>query len=357
MTSYEEWSRLLHELQRPVRAGERNVAWDPDSEQVGVALSGAGQVEVFLRSSGLPFTDPAVRSRLEEREWEDASGLGQFFATRVELPRGPEFLPAAAWICAELLQNGAASDLRHAVRRTEPVIAFVLGGLSAREQDVAGLLGEVAVLRYLVEEAPVNRRLNILDGWRGYERALRDLTVGSVGIEVKSTTRAVSRHHFQGVHQIEPQDGEAGLRLISVGLTYELEDGAHATTLEDELRRLGAMVAEAEGDPEGVVAELRARVDRYGIAASTNLLPDEVQRRMIRERRFAVEWVRAYDPRDAGLRLPSRRALERLSPLLAVESVAFDLVLPAEASQGDFLVAGGTAAARSCLQQAGWIDF
>lgn len=353
MTSYEAWLQTVRTLPMSTLSGERRVTWNEGASALGVCLTSTGEVEILIPGPEFPIVHPSVGQRTEHREWSSEAFGNTVAATKLTLPKGPEFTPAAAWICAELDRHGVGSHPEQAFRRIEALIALVVDGLENRAEDFVGLLGEIIVLRLLVEEAPLHRRLDIIHGWHGYKPSLRDLSLSHHGIEVKATRGDGPIHHFQGVHQIERSASEANLVLVSVGIDVEADDG---DCLDGELDRIEHALSEIE-KPDSVelqMAQLRGLVDRYGISASTNLGIDDLQRKVLRQKPFHCAWVRAYDTAVLSLGLPRRRKIAALSEHLVADSVSFDLRLPVAAAP--FLTAGPRAVAQAILAAVGWTE-
>lgn len=350
MTNYETWLGVVRNLPMS-SSGERRVEWDEGRSSVGVCLTSTGEVEIFIPGPAFKVAHPSVEQRTWHGEWTSEAFGHPVSATRLTLPKGPEFTPAAAWICAELDRHDVGVHPEQAFQRIEALIALVVDGLENRAEDFVGLLGEIILLRHLVEEAPPHRRLDVIQGWQGYKPSLRDLSMSHHGIEVKATRGESPRHHFQGVHQVERSTSEANLVLVSVGIDMESDDG---DCLDGELDRIGRTLAESmsPGSVELQMTQLRGLVDRYGISASTNLAINDLQRKVLRRKPFHCSWVRSYDTGDPALALPRRRKIADLSEYLVPESVTFDLRLPT--ATAPYLVAGPRAVARALLEAVGW---
>lgn len=351
MKSYEEWSARVRQLQ-PSSGEARRVTWDGHSGVLGVSLTAEGQVEVLIRGPELSFRHSAVKRRVSYQTWS-SNKLGDVTTNTLLLPPGSEFIPAAAWICAELQREGVDDHPQKAVDRTESVLALILDGLAESAKSYTGLLGELHVLASLIERCPPGRRADIAHGWNGHSPSLRDITLGTTGIEVKTTSTAEPTHRFDGVHQVEATSDESHLAVISIGV--EVNSQAESTrSLEEELERIEGALHE-ELDAEGVSAimdTLRVHVDEYGVVSSTSLKADALQRKLLRDMRFAIRWVRSYDSSSSSIRLPTHASLAEASPYLRVDSIQFSLHLPTDpATPG--LTAGMAAVADACLSRSG----
>lgn len=352
MTTYEEWLRTVRSLTSSVSSGRR-VIWDEGGSSLGVCLTSRGEVEIFIPGPEISVAHPRVEQRIEHGHWDSQAFGHSVAANKLTLPKGPEFTPAAAWICAELDRQDVRSHPEQAFRRIEALVALVVDGLENRAEDFVGLLGEMILLRHLVEEAPPHRRLDIIQGWQGYKPSLRDLSVSHHGVEVKSTRREGPTHHFQGLHQIEVSSSEANLVLVSVGIDMDSDDG---DCLDGQLERIRRALGETL-PPDSVelhMTQLLGLVDRYGVTASTNLAINDLQRKVLRLKPFQCSWVRAYDTSVESLVLPGRRRVADLSEHLVTDSVTFDLRLPT--APAAYLVSGPRSAARWILDAVGWVD-
>lgn len=353
MSTYEAWLDAVRMLPAGSSLAKQHVVWADGGSSLGLSLSADGEVEILIPGHELDIAHPAVKGRATHDVWFSQQFGQRLEATKLTLPKGPEFTPAAAWICAELDRHDVAAHPANAFRRIEALIALIIDGLAGRAEDFVGLLGEIVVLRNLIEEAPPERRVDILGGWRGYKPSLRDLSLSHIGIEVKATRGPGPYHHFQGIHQVERSPDESTLLVVSVGVDLDAENGG---CLDDELDRIEAAIAEPLSLQETTrqMTELRGLIDRYGVSTSTNLSMDGLQRRMLRQKPFSVVWVRAYDATSQDLGLPGRRALAGLSEHLDPDSVSFSLRLPTTAAP--YLVAGPRAMARQALEGIGWLE-
>lgn len=204
-------------------AEARTLLWAENSHAVAVSRDPGGRLEVFVAGPPLDPTDQLVSENLEHQIWTSASG-DVLPASRLVLPEAEHFDGVAAFICTELVQNGIAVDREAAFRRSEPVIALAMRRAALSDQALVGLAGEVFVLARLVESLP-HRAASIVDGWFGSGPSSRDLQLGTIGVEVKTTTTSESVHYIQGLHQVERGVSvndvpETHLLLLSVGLEW-----------------------------------------------------------------------------------------------------------------------------------------
>jgi hypothetical protein len=201
----------------------RTLIWAENSRSVAVSRDPGGRLEVFVVGVPVDATDRLVSENLEHHVWTTASGE-VLPASRLVLPEAEHFDGVAAFICTELTQNGIAVDRDAAFRRSEPVIALAMRRAALSNQALVGLAGEVFVLARLVESLP-HRAASIVDGWFGSGPSSRDLQLGPIGVEIKTTTSSESVHHIQGLHQVEKGVSvddvpETHLFLLSVGVEW-----------------------------------------------------------------------------------------------------------------------------------------
>ena len=201
----------------------RTLLWAESSHAVALARDPRGRLEVFVVGEPVDATDRLVRENLEHQVWTTASG-NPLPASRLVLPEAEHFDGVAAFICTELSQNGISADREVAFRDSEPVIALALRRAALSNQALVGLAGEMFVLARLVELLP-HRATSIVDGWYGSGPSSRDLQLGAIGVEIKTTASSESVHHIQGLHQVEKGlsvDGvpETHLFLLSIGVEW-----------------------------------------------------------------------------------------------------------------------------------------
>jgi Putative PD-(D/E)XK family member, (DUF4420) len=101
-------------------------------------------------------------------------------------------------------------------------------------KQLAGLFGELLVVKELVQRNPANG----IDAWTGPSRSQHDFTRGSLAIEVKTTTVREGRMvEIHGAEQLERPDG-GELLLCFVRLDVE-PDGTSVPELVDSVLALG----------------------------------------------------------------------------------------------------------------------
>jgi hypothetical protein len=334
MTSYEDARALIASVPRAASRGIRDVKWMTDAHVVGVARDTEGHVEVFLRGTELSPSSANVRDAIEFRVVH-REGQPSFDANRLQLPALGHFDQVAAFICTELLHGGADTSLPHAFRQAEPIIELAIERLTLSNQAIIGLAGELLLIDALCRRAPDYQVADIISGWDGWKRSFRDLTVGTTGIEVKTTTGTTSSHLVEGVHQIELNDGSGGgtpedrLILVSIGLERAV-DGGNAFTIPQLIDRILARMS-AAGIPDSDVEKFLFRVAEYGVSFGSGYHHHAQPSDVAYSTGFYTSFFRAYDMSDADIELLRRQDVAVHSHV-DIGSVRFRVDLPVAVS-------------------------
>lgn len=235
---------------------------DQGAERIGARfeqsnLRSAGQVFPFAEI----HVDEVVTDSLRHTEiWTDARHLfGNFYQLVTE-------------ITAAVVEAGTDPDvaLSEAVQRWESLLSRP--SLMSEEAQ-AGLFGELWLLERLIGTLGVDA----LDAWVGPFHQPHDFRLGTIEIEVKTTSGAKRIHTINGLGQLQPSL-DCSLYLLSLRLANA---GAGGRTLAECLTAIEAMLASSH------TAVMRFRA---GVAAV------------------------GYDPADAALY--SRRRRLRDAPIL-----------------------------------------
>ena len=224
MDNYESILDQISAVESAVAGGTRDIWWLTHTQAIGVARDQFGRLEIFLPGRELKPQTATVRSALQHHDWHREGGE-VLSANRLLFPAPGHFNQIGAFICTELLRNGAGHDIEGAFNSTEPIIELAIKRLQISESSMLGLAGELLFLNALVQQTNESQVGSILDCWAGWHHSLRDFTWNGVGVEVKTTLHATSSHRIQGVHQVEAAPateddaGEDRLVLVSIGLT------------------------------------------------------------------------------------------------------------------------------------------
>lgn len=348
-TTYESLRDAVVGLSPALTESDRTLVWAEATHCVGVARDPYGRLEVFLAGDPLDAADPLVAENLDHQVWTTSSGAC-LPANRLVLPDAAHFDGVAAFICTELIENGARSDLVLAFRRSEPVIALALRRAALSNQALLGLAGELFVLARLTESSPIIAD-SLVASWYGFAPSSRDLQLGSVGVEIKTTNASTSLHHINGLHQIElgasvDDVQEAHLYLLSIGIEWLPATSAGSGRSIPEL-------VDAIVDSLSDVALREAfieRVRQYGGDAAIGY--DHRSHRLATRyaRRFHTRFERLYDLSDERIRIIRSADIDHAAHV-ELNSVNFRVRLPARV-RGDLNpIAGMSNAARHLLER------
>ncbi|MCR2816578.1 PD-(D/E)XK motif protein [Microbacterium jiangjiandongii] len=301
MISYEDVRQRIERLPVSREAGSRNVEWITPAEVVGVARDTEGRLELLLRGPQLVAVSRSVNDASDYRPVfrDDRTS---FEATRIVFPALMHFDQVAAFICIELLRNGADNDLPRAFARTEAIIELAIENLTLSNQALIGLVGELLLLEALCRRADDARVAEIIAGWHGWQRSARDLELWGTGIEVKTTTGMASSHRVEGVHQVERSDQEDRLLLVSIGLQRAEIDAGNGFTVPSLVERIASRMGEAAVSPE-VIERFIAHVAEYGASSGTGYDHTTQAADPAYAISFLTTFFRAYDMDDAAIRV------------------------------------------------------
>ena len=322
MTNYEDVRLRIERIPVSTENGSRNVEWITGAQVVGVARDTEGKIEMLLRGDELTPVSRVIADASEYRPIYKDDGTS-FEATRLTFPALTHFDQVAAFISVELLRNEADIDLTRAFSRTEPIIELAIKNFALTSEALLGLAGELLLLEALCRRAADPRVAEVIAGWNGWQRSSRDLVIGGTGIEVKTTTRNVSSHPVEGVHQVECHEeaGEDRLVLVSIGLQRAESDTGHSFTIPDLVERITTRMVNA-GVAPAVSERFIDHVAEYGASSwvgydhsthandPTYLIP------------FATTFFRAYDMNDPAISVLRRHDVAAFQHV-ADDSVSF----------------------------------
>ncbi|MDO5670112.1 MAG: PD-(D/E)XK motif protein [Corynebacterium sp.] len=304
MNTYEEILERISAMPNAEQAKARTIEWLTAAATLGVSRDQTGRLELFLAGPELKPRSPSVIDSMMFHSWHRDGGL-PLDANRLLLPALGHFDQVGAFLCTELLRNGADKDIERAFAVTEPIIELSIERLQMSEAAMLGLVGEMLLLDALCRRASDAVVASIVDSWDGWRRSARDFSWGGIGVEVKTTSRTTSAHLVQGVHQIEPagpdDDGnvEDKLVLVSIGLQTAAVQGSNSVSLPDLVQRLVDRL-QATGN-DGQVAGFLSRVAIYGSESGfgydhANMADDAPFTTL-----FTVTFCRGYDMGDPGI--------------------------------------------------------
>lgn len=329
MTTYEELVERVAALVVPADPTQRDIHWATDRKVVGVSKTGANRTEIFLAG---PLLEPVSHSLREivdfQSWWRNRAGEPAFEANRIVLPEAGHFDRVAAFLCVELLRNGADEDLALAFVRTEPILELTLERLRPSDQSLLGLAGEMLFLAAACDAADDSNVASVVGGWDGWRPSLRDFSWGRTGVEVKTTTGPTSTHTVQGTHQVEPDtdNGEEQLFLLSVGLR-PIDPHTNTVTLPGLVERILSRLATAGVEPDTFLVRLR----EYGATSGFGYDHRTMSADPAFTVAFEVGFVRAYDMTDENVAvIRSEDVAEH--PHVSPRSLRFAVQLPVTVS-------------------------
>ena len=331
MSRINEREAIYEELRERISASipaasidSRDVEWTSPEHTLGFARATNGAIEVFLIGEPLHAIRPGVAGHLEHQQWARIDG-GSLNANRLLMPNEPYFDRVAAFICTELQLNGVDVSVPTAFTRSEEIIDLALTGASVDADSLLGLCGELLFLDALTRADPGRATMTLMQSWAGYKPSTRDVQLGAIGVEVKTTTKGSSEHHIQGPHQVElgmPVGGgqETGLFLLSIGLVWLPNNQTTGFTLPNLVSNLASGLTTADR------MAFLSRISGYAGSSGRGYDHDSLAVPAEFRRHFTTSFVRLYDMSDPRIRLPRSDALAGMD--LVPESVNYRIRLP-----------------------------
>ena len=325
--TFEDISAAVSGLRRADPGGHRRMIWLGPERILGVARDERGSIEIHVVGPALEANDAAVRHALRTDRLQHQSGATAEVSW-LTLDRGRHLDPVAALICSELLSAGIEIDgqRERAFAEVEPIIRMALEKVAAAGEVMTGLAGELFVLRALTERRP-ERAEWIVDAWAGYDRSTRDVQLGPVGVEIKTTTRNMSTHHIQGPHQVDLGTAVGGvvetdLYLLSIGILWRTDEDSDkgdsiSGLVEHVVTRLGGKSSEA----------FLAKVRQYGGASAVEGGASIADDETAWNRRFTTTFQRLYDMSDPNIEVLHGGDVAEFAHVVP-DSVTYRIVLP-----------------------------
>lgn len=337
MTSYEDILALLSDLKPSENQDVRDVEWLTSGRVVGVSRTPGGRIEIFLVGDQLEPKKRVLRRALDYQLWHRTRGDSSLHANRILLPAAGHFDQVAAFLCAELLRNGTDLDLDAGFRRTEPLIELAIAKLRLTDQALLGLVGELLILDALLRASDKENVREILESWRGWRESARDFSWNSMSIEVKTTTRHLSAHQVEGVHQVERLDHsdgggpEGALFLMSIGLQWQKDQsgGELGHSLPGIVESIAVRIHNATDGAEAIALTeaFLDHVSQYGDDQDVGYDHRTMANSSAFSKPFTILFVRCYDMLDPAIEVLRS---ENLGPFrhISPESVRFRVELP-----------------------------
>ena len=334
MRTYEEVLLDIAAIPSGVAGYDRDIHWLTQANVVGLARDPLGRLEVFLAGPELNPRTATLKSAIEFHAWHRANGQ-PLSATRLLLPAFGHFDQVGAFICTELLREGADQDIEMAFAATEPIIELAIKRLQLSEAAMLGLAGELLLLDAVSRQAEDNQVAQVVQAWDGWRRSARDFSWDRIGVEVKTTTRATSTHTIQGLHQIEAADANDGgtpedrLFLVSIGL-QQSDQSSNSFSIPTLVQRI-----------------VINRVATYGSESGFGYNHTTMSTDSPFTTAFTTAFVRGYDMADPAIEVLRRDDVTTHHHVEA-QSVTFRINLPATVSV-DNPVVGANRVARVVL--------
>jgi len=306
MTSYESVLSTVVSLTPSLSSDARTVEWLTGQSVVGVSRTVAGQIEIFLAGPKILANSREVSRALEHQTWHRAAPHQSIDANRLLLPAVGHFDQVAAFLCAELLRSGSDSDLAASFAQTEPIIELAIAKLRVTDEALLGLTGEMLLLDSILRNSKEHHFGEIMESWHGWRESVRDFTLRTIGVEVKTTTRSNSSHLVEGIHQVELQDvsgsgyPELALKLVSIGLQLAPPNADHAYSLP---ALVDSIVGQVQGGSKLVHADIIVEqfldhIREYGEGKGAGYDHRTMSTNAGYSRRFVSRFVRGFDMTD-----------------------------------------------------------
>jgi hypothetical protein len=192
---------------------------------------------------------------------------------------------------------------------------------------LVGLIGELLLLDALLRAAPSGSAHDLFCAWFGFKPSSRDFQLGTVGIEVKTTTGPASSHIIHGVHQVElgqsvHGEQETSLFLVSLGLRWLDDPMTGGSSLPDLVDAILGRLAD-DDDRKALLAAVRS----YGGDSVLGYNHEDDRNRRRFRRRFELKFERSYDMVDDSIKVLRSAQLDGLTHLEA-SSLTYRVNLP-----------------------------
>jgi hypothetical protein len=333
--SYEHFHNLVRDLPSAATEAERDVRWLDDASILGIARDPSGRLEIFLTGEPLKCSSSIVAANLGHNEWHRPDA-GLLSASRLLLPSEEHFDAIAAFLCAHLIENDVTSNVQKGFTRSESVVEMALERSRLQGESLVGLIGELLVLRSLLIRWPAQTDA-ALASWFGFTRSSRDFQVGTIGVEVKTTMGSNSRHHIQGLRQVElghstSRGFESTLYLASIGLEPLEAASPHAGswTLPQLVDSLVELIRRHESDEQHSAAleeRLLSQIRDYGLTSGLGYDHTDLQHTLTFAQQWQLSFARAYRMDDPAISVPRSGDCAAFA-MIDPETITFVIELP-----------------------------
>lgn len=351
VTSYESVRQTIEIVPSATSATVRDIKWLTDAHVVGVSRDPDGHIEVFMAGSEIIPISASVREAIDFRVVH-RDDQASFDANRLALPAHAHFDQVAAFICTELLRSGADTSLVEAFAKTEPIIELAIERLRLSNRVIVGLIGELLMLDALCRRATDAHVAKVIGSWDGWQRSSRDFSLGTIGVEVKTTTGNTSSHFIEGLHQVErstvsgDRQLESQLFLVSIGVQMGTRED-NAISIPGLVDRIIERMREA-GSNDVAIGRFLSRLSEYGSDSGGGYSHGTQRSDPAYAEGFLTTFFRAYDMADQAVQVLRRQDVT-VRAHVDVGSVRFRIDLPTATSAGNPIV-GANQVADAILQ-------
>ena len=215
-----------------------------------------------------------LRKHVKHESWEVSGTEQRLEATRLMLPEGADYRAVACLIVMEFcgrLDRQPDSSAEKVLAGIQDLILLFLRGQELSRAERIGLYGELYLVdKVLAEFLLVDKDLSDTDDltffWQGDRPGKRDIRLGGLTIEVKTTTKLERIHHFHGFRQLEPTANDEELLVASLVVNPLAE---HGKTILDLIRTIENKIDQIANNPESSLEHFRKRIDAYGTIGKT----------------------------------------------------------------------------------------
>jgi hypothetical protein len=266
---------------------------------------------VFIVGERLDAERPLVQKICTTGAWVVEKTEQTIAGTKLSFDASPEYKPLTSTVVWELLRalkNHKTGSIKDAFSQTEPLIEVLIRQSILTRSWLLGLHGELRIVRnilkHVLERGYASQLpVDVTYFWQGMAPGKRDIIIGSMALEIKTTSKNIRLHHFHGFSQIEPRNDSEELYVASLCLSQSA-NGQTSLGIIEEIRTFIHKIATA---PPVADAAFVARLRAYGPASfSLNLNNlDELTRESLSTR--YEETLTSLFYRMSDLRLPLLR--------------------------------------------------
>lgn len=319
------YEQILERVRRvPVseQRSDRRVTWIGQPGVLGLTRNRRGALELILPGSPLSVSSTAVMNLVRLETVVDAHGTS-VPANVLTLERGGHMDSVTALICHELVEAGVlrTGERDRAFAAVSSLIEMAIDRSGRGHEVITGLAGELYLLAELIAARPASAA-RVAESWAGYAPSTRDIQLGAVGIEVKTTTGSSSVHHIQGTHQVDLGTAVGGgaethLYLMSIGITWLAAEVADGVTLESLVESITRCLGTDEAK------NFRAKARQYGAVSALDAGDSTAAWR----RPFKMTFARLYDLTDDAIEVVRARDVAEKAHVVS-DSVRYRVELP-----------------------------